>query len=346
MSAAKQDVLTSIVTLLRANDLTVDDLTAAMTGDRPAALTVAEFLPTVKAVTKKGSVGTYGTYWNLLVAELGDKALDAVVTSDLSKVAAKARANARRRSERRGYRGGQSAEENCVAAMRRFFKVAVDDRLVTSNPAADVPKPKRGSSKRRSLNDAELKELYAACLTTHDPSLDTLLFRFHLETGARRGGVLALTLERLDFERRSVLLCEKGETERWQPVSLTLLRLLAEHAESRGAVNSSDAVFRRNPPEGKTVGVPITDRHYDGLVDHWHAETKCAAKHDVTAHWLRHTAITTVERIAGFGVAQAFAGHAPNGVTTTTYIKAMEGEVAAAVALMTGEDHPLAVASE
>jgi integrase/recombinase XerC len=61
----------------------------------------------------------------------------------------------------------------------------------------------------------------------------------------------------------------------------------------------------------------------------------------VSAHILRHTAITTVERHAGSAVAQAFAGHRAASVTRT-YTRARIAEVAAAVAALTGEAHPLA----
>lgn len=58
----------------------------------------------------------------------------------------------------------------------------------------------------------------------------------------------------------------------------------------------------------------------------------------VSAHALRHTAITTIARIGGYPVAQAFAGHAPATVTGG-YIHATIAEVAEAVAAMTGEPH-------
>ena len=64
----------------------------------------------------------------------------------------------------------------------------------------------------------------------------------------------------------------------------------------------------------------------------------------MSAHVLRHTAITAIARIAriaGYPVAQAFAGHAPTSVTGR-YIHATPSEIAAAVAVMTGERHPLA----
>ncbi|MEY2448125.1 MAG: hypothetical protein QOH79_1601, partial [Acidimicrobiaceae bacterium] len=61
----------------------------------------------------------------------------------------------------------------------------------------------------------------------------------------------------------------------------------------------------------------------------------------VSAHVLRHTAITAVGRLAGYPVAQAFAGHAPPSVTGR-YLHASLAEIAAAIATLTGEPHPLA----
>ncbi len=68
-----------------------------------------------------------------------------------------------------------------------------------------------------------------------------------------------------------------------------------------------------------------------------------------SAHWLRHTTLTWVERVYGYGVALAYAGHAesPNDTgTTARYVKATLQEVATALAGLTGEPHPLALSEE
>ena len=59
-----------------------------------------------------------------------------------------------------------------------------------------------------------------------------------------------------------------------------------------------------------------------------------AARTPVSAHALRHTDITAVARVAGYPVAQAFAGHAPPSVTGS-YMRVGVGEVAAAIAVLT-----------
>ena len=74
------------------------------------------------------------------------------------------------------------------------------------------------------MNDARLAEINQVAATTgDDPELDTLILRLHTEAACRRGGALALRPQDLDPDQCLVLLREKGETVRWQPVSPTLM---------------------------------------------------------------------------------------------------------------------------
>ena len=63
-------------------------------------------------------------------------------------------------------------------------------------------------------------------------------------------------------------------------------------------------------------------------------------------HWIRHTTLTWVERNFGFAIAHAYAGHTDGagdtGTATSTYARATLTEVAAALAALTSEPHPLA----
>jgi integrase/recombinase XerC len=64
-------------------------------------------------------------------------------------------------------------------------------------------------------------------------------------------------------------------------------------------------------------------------------------------HWIRHTILTWVERNFGYAVARAYAGHSDGGNdvgVTATYVRASLSEVVTALAALTAEAHPLAVA--
>jgi integrase len=88
-------------------------------------------------------------------------------------------------------------------------------------------------------------------------------------------------------------------------------------------------------------GTPITRRRYNTIFDRARPCLPWADRTPVSAHVLRYTAINAVGRLAGYAVAQAFAGHAPPSVTGL-YLRARPCDVAAAVAILTDEPHPLA----
>jgi integrase len=182
-----------------------------------------------------------------------------------------------------------------------------------------------------------------AATTGDDPALDSLLLRFHTETACRRGG--ALNLRRVDLDERQCLvrLREKGGTQRWQPVSPSLMRHLLAHWDERGSGDATEQLFRYRNRQ------PITYCRYDGLWVRLGRHLPWVATQGISAHWLRHTEITWVEPTFGYAVARAFAGHSESGGdvgATANYIKADPDEVAAAVAALTGEPHPLAPTDE
>jgi len=160
------------------------------------------------------------------------------------------------------------------------------------------------------------------------------------ETACRRGGALAIRPRDLDREQCLVLLREKGETFRWQPVSLTLMAALVKHAEERNSPTDRGLLRYRD-------GREITDRRYDGLWVRIGRELPWFRNQGISTHWLRHTTLTWVERNFGFAVAHAYAGHTDGRgesvSVTSTYVRATLAEVATALAALTGEPHPLAL---
>jgi integrase/recombinase XerC len=135
----------------------------------------------------------------------------------------------------------------------------VNSWLVAPSHAC-VRKPRRLPSARMALPDARLSEITAVAASTgNDPVLDSLLIRLHVETACRRGGALSLTPQDLDPQQCLIRLREKGGTERWQPVSPTLMAHLRSHAETRGGLDSGDRLLRY------ATGKPITARRYDYL---------------------------------------------------------------------------------
>jgi integrase/recombinase XerC len=319
-------------------DLVSDSGTENTTPDQRPMPTIREWIPVVAGLVSPSTASSYGSYWNKAEAKWGDRRMDTITASDIKTMAENVRSNAR---VRRNSRGGRNAAENFVAAMRCLYKHLVNDGRLDErhNPAMRVTKPRRNPSTRRALAGNRLTELNDVVASTgDDPELDSLICRLHEESACRRAGALALRPRDLDRKQCAVMLREKGETERWQPVSPTLMRHLIAHYEERGGGDLEGQLLRY------ASGKPITDSRYDYIFGRVQNELDWARALQVSAHWLRHTTLTWVERNFGIGVARAYAGHAESGsdLTTTSYVKADIGEVAEALAALTGEPHPLA----
>jgi len=290
--------------------VTVNDL---QRDARPRVPTFAEYLPQVAAAAGPGARRTYGSYW-----------LEALRHTMV------AAAMCRRTS-----RGGRHAGEHVIAAARAVYTRAIADGLIEpgASPAHRVAKPRRLPGSRRALTADELDDINLAARTSgNDVVLDALILRLHTETACRRGGALGLRLMDLDVAHGLVRLREKGGTERWQPITLHL----AGHARCRGGVLPTDTLLRYR------TGAAITSRRYDHLWKRIDEQLPWVAAQGITTHWLRHTTLTWVERHFGYATARAYTGHTDStGPATTTYVKADLHAVAAALAAMTDQPHPM-----
>src|SRR3984885_13886803 len=250
--SSRQAVVEAALVLLERMGLSPADL-AAVPQPRTPVPTFAEYVPVVSAAVTDGTRRAYGSYWNRIIEHWGGRRLDEPSPSEIRQLMAYVKTHV---VARRNARGGRSAEEHLVAALRCVYQRAVDDGLIAAadNPARKVAKPRRLPTTRRALPDNRLAQINQIAATTgDDPELDTLILRLHTETACRRGGALALRPRDLDPDQCLVLLREKGETVRWQPVSPTLMACLVEHAQERQA-----------PPDGRllryTDGRPVTYR--------------------------------------------------------------------------------------
>ncbi|WP_233412857.1 tyrosine-type recombinase/integrase [Nucisporomicrobium flavum] len=329
----------ALVTALMAQlNITTDQLTGKAPHTPRPVPTFAEYIPHVAAGLSASTRRLYDTYWQRILAQWGSRHLDELKPSEIRHLAEEARAHA---VIRRSHRGGASAAEHLIAALRCIYRYAVDDRLISPdhNPAARVPKPRRQQSLRQALPEPALSAIFTVTRETgNDPDLDLLILRLHLETACRRAGALSIRRQDLDTQQCLVLLHEKGQTQRWQPISPTLNAALITHFDHRGDGNPTSQLLRyRN-------GRPVGRRRYDYLWQRIGKHLPWVASQQVSAHWLRHTTLTWVERHISYATARAFAGHASagDGGTTATYVKATLQEVAQALAALTGEPHPLA----
>lgn len=306
--------------------------------------TFGVYVPLVMTAMGGGTAGrggeVYRSSFKQIVEAWAELRLDQRTTSDLEALAERARSRARA-TQRRGLRDGRCAAATMVSALRCIYKHAVNDEIIEPgrNPAGRLAIPRRLPSTRRALPNDRLQEVVEVASTTgDDPELDALLMRLHIETACRRGGALHLRLGDLDPDNCLIQLGEKGGTVRWQPVSPTLMTHLIRHAHDRGVTGPAEQLLRRRN------GKPITRARYTTLWGRVRGHLPWADRQLISAHWIRHTTLTWVERNFGHAIARAFAGHTDhyNDGSTHTYVRATTAEVATAVAALTNEPHPLA----
>ena len=300
--ASQQAVVEVALVLLERMGLSPADL-GAVPQDRPEVPTFAEYVPVVSAAVSDGTRRAYGSYWNRIIEHWGSRRLDEPTPSQIRQLMTYVKTHV---VARRNARGVRSAEEHLVAALRCLYARAVDDGLITQagNPARKVAKPRRLPTTRRALPDTRLAEInQVAASTGDDPELDTLILRLHTETACRRGGALALRPRDLDSDQCLILLREKGETVRWQPVSPTLMARLVEHGQERHAPADGQLLRYRG-------GRPITHRRYDHLWTRIGRYLPWVRTQQISTHWIRHTILTWVERNFGYEQAADVGGDA------------------------------------
>jgi len=308
--------------------------------ERPPVPTFDAYIPQVEDAVSTGTAKTYSSYWNRIRAKWGSRTLLEPTPTEIKQFAEEIKANA---VQRRNSRGGRGTTENFIAALRCLYRHAEDDGLIKpdENPARRTAKPRRQGSVRHALSANQVSEInYYAGTTGDDPELDTLLLRLHTESACRTGGALALRYRDLNADQCLIYLREKDNTARWQPVSRSLMTALLDHAQARGAAEDPGGQLLRY-----RNGNPITHRRYDHLWGRLGRYLPWIVTLNVSAHWIRHTTLTWVERNFGFAIAHAYAGHFDDTDTknaTMTYVKASVHDVAAALSALTGEPHPLA----
>ncbi|MGY1901225.1 tyrosine-type recombinase/integrase [Nocardia gipuzkoensis] len=289
---------------------------------------------------------SYGPYWNVVDRIWGERLINEPTFTEIQQLVSEhqLRAAARNRSNSRGGRG---AAATMVSAIRRLYRHAEHDRLIhpSDNPAAKVTKPRPLSSTRHALSLEQVRDLGRIASTTgNDHPLDALILRLLIETACRRGGLLRLCIEDLNVSDCLVRLHEKGGIVRWQPIPPTLMHRVLDHIEARGGPETTSRILRYRD------GRPARRRRLDYLFTRFRRLLPWAAALGISAHWIRHTTLTFVERQFGIAVARAYAGHEDGrpaaGPTTFIYTKAGLLDVVEALVTLTGEPHPLLPSTE
>ena len=126
-AASQQAAVEAALVLLERMGLSPADLVAAPR-DRAVVPTFAEYVPVVSAAVSAGTRRAYGSYWNRIVEHWGDRRLDEPTPSEIRQLMTWVKTHV---VARRNARGGRSAQEHLVAALRCLYRRAVEDGLIS-----------------------------------------------------------------------------------------------------------------------------------------------------------------------------------------------------------------------
>jgi integrase len=165
-----------------------------------------------------------------------------------------------------------------LAALSHAFTMAVKEwQWCDDNPVRKITKPKEPRGRVRYLSDQERHQLLAACQTSRNPYLHTIVV-LALATGARRGELLGLQWPDVDLKRGTLTFQEtKNGERRAVPLTGQALARMGQHAKVR---RLDTALVFPNATGRKPLGIREA---FEGAVER-------AGIIDFRFHDLRHTA--------------------------------------------------------
>lgn len=241
---------------------------------------------------------------------------------------------------------GASSRRNVYAALRAALADAVLEGLLATNPVEKVKRPTQEQTEARSLSPEEVSALLKAARTNRRNRPDeepryaraiTLL----LLTGLRRGELLALKWQHIDFPKKTLKV--RGSLSRvdsalvvgpvktgksWRTVELTASAVavlesqrkaqVAERLKAANVWDEQDFVFTTE------TGAPVDPRN---LLRALTSAGKAAGLTDIGLHTLRHTyATTALENGSPIHVVSRNLGHSSINVTVDTYGHVSDGQ--------------------
>jgi integrase len=130
-------------------------------------------------------------------------------------------------------RGAPIMANRALSILRRMFNFAVGQAIIDASPCDKVERPSAENHRERVLTEKEIRLLWHALETAPmEPNVRRIL-RLMLVTGQRRGEVMGIPIEEIDYEKRLWILPAaraKNRHEHVIPLSAPALEILTEVA--------------------------------------------------------------------------------------------------------------------
>lgn len=201
-------------------------------------------------------------------------------------------------------RGGPGTASRTLGLFGAILTYAINAGIIDSNPAHGIRKPKDQVRQRR-LTEAEYRELGRILAESRRDSRYATtvdIVRLLALTGCRRGEIIGLGWDEIDFEQSCLRLTDSKEGYSVRPVGLPVLEFLEDQMPYA---------------EGDHVFVGLRNSPVFGAFPHqWDKMFRGSALDGITAHVLRHS-FASIANDLGFTevTIAALVGHAKGSVT-------------------------------
>ena len=125
-ASSQQAAVEAALLLLERMGLSPADLAAAPKG-QSLVPTFAGYVPVVSAAVSAGTRRAYGSYWNRVIEHWGQRRLDEITPAEIRQLMTHVKTHV---VARRNARGGRSAAEHLIAALRCLYRHAENDGLI------------------------------------------------------------------------------------------------------------------------------------------------------------------------------------------------------------------------
>jgi len=195
-----------------------------------------------------------------------------------------------------------------IAALRAFYRFAVNERLLPANVAENLSLPRRWKRLPKSLTDSEIEKLLVAEQSESPSSLcDQAVLELAYASGLRLAELRGLRLEQLHLDAGFVNVIGKGNKERVLPVGRKAVEALQRYLDAGRpklvSPRSTAAVFLTKK------GTAFAACTLWGRIKR--RVRRAGFERNVTPHMLRHSFAThLLEHGADLRVIQELLGHA------------------------------------
>jgi integrase len=178
--------------------------------------------------------------------------------------------------------------------------------------------PKNTGLRRQGLRETQMLRLWDAAARERDSELAFLILDLLRETACRRASICSFNLEDMDWARGAATFRTKGGRVHSTVLSRDLLERIASRAVRQGwdgqPIQDYDPTSKKGSINGTPAlrlanGTRLTPKNVVDLFSRCDERINRPEEVKITAHVLRHTTITQVERICGEEAAARWAGH-------------------------------------